>query len=295
MAGRRATSRRRVRPVAARRGPAGGNPCVVRQIVASDRILGGAPHQFAATARRGAGTSHPGGVHLNPGEPELGDVPLVGDDDVALACRDLLVVHLNDRLAEAWQSTTSASPRKPRSPFLPTIWRSFCTTCWEGVALLNTDAFDDRYEELLADLRRVCRAVGAGDEAEDVAQETLWYARARLSELRDDSRLVPWLRKIAVRHAWRAHGRPVEDLHSVLIAAPTIPVELAIDERRALVALPRREREVVMLVYIAGFREEEVASMLGVSRGTVAKTLWRARCSLSRSLSDYSRSAMPCG
>ena len=69
------------------------------------------------------------------------------------------------------------------------------------------------------------------------------------------------------------------------------PIELALDERMALRALPARQRQLVTLVYFAGYRQEEVAEMLGISRGTVAKTLWEARCTLAHALVDYSRGA----
>jgi RNA polymerase sigma factor (sigma-70 family) len=151
---------------------------------------------------------------------------------------------------------------------------------------LERDEFDARYDELLRDLRRLCRAVGAGDESEDAAQEALLLGRARLHDLRDESKLVPWLRRIAVRRAARVRRTPAEALDSALAGARA-NLDLAIDERAAIAALPLRERQMVTLVYVAGYRELEAASMLGVSRGTVAKTLWRARCELARHLADY--------
>jgi RNA polymerase sigma-70 factor (ECF subfamily) len=154
---------------------------------------------------------------------------------------------------------------------------------------LESSAFDARYGELIADLRRVCLAMGAGSDSEDIAQEVLTYARSRLYQLRDDAKLVAWLRKIAVRSALRR--RSIEP--DVVIAAdlsvdPDLAlVDLGLDERAALAALGPRQRQLVRLVYFSGYRQEEAADMLGISRGTVAKTLWLARRALARSLADY--------
>lgn len=150
---------------------------------------------------------------------------------------------------------------------------------------MDTATFDARYDELFADLARVCRAVGAGHRAEDVAQEALLYGRERIHGLRDDSKLVPWLRRIAVRAANRERA-PLGTGPGVAVFVDR-SVDLAIDERRALGKLPLRQRQLVTLVYLAGYRQGEAADMLGLSRGTVAKALWRARCGLARSLADY--------
>lgn len=160
-------------------------------------------------------------------------------------------------------------------------------------AAMQTARFDARYDELFAELRRLCRALGAGDDAEDVAQEVLVYGRSRLHELRDDEKLVPWLRRIAIRSATRARrarGRDLEAIDPVRDLGLG-PIELGLDERAALRALPARQRQLVTLVYFAGYRQEEVAEMLGISRGTVAKTLWEARCALAHALVGYSRGA----
>jgi len=154
---------------------------------------------------------------------------------------------------------------------------------------MDTAAFDHRYAELFADLRRLCGALGAGQDAEDVAQEVLIYGRSRLEELRDDTKLVPWLRRIAVRTVGRSRQRPWADASISLVAndAGLGVIDLGLDERAALRRLTGRQREFVVLVYFAGHRQEEVAQMLGVSRGNVARTLWEARSVLARVLADY--------
>jgi DNA-directed RNA polymerase specialized sigma24 family protein len=161
----------------------------------------------------------------------------------------------------------------------------------EDVRNLETSAFDARYAELLADLRRVCRAMGAGPDAEDVAQEVLVYGRSRLDELQDDAKLVPWLRRIAVRSTLRSLGRQRDDRGAgdLLVDPKLALVDLGLDEQAALRGLGSRQQQLVRLVYFGGYRQEEVANMLGISRGTVAKTLWLARRALAHALADYER------
>jgi RNA polymerase sigma-70 factor (ECF subfamily) len=157
---------------------------------------------------------------------------------------------------------------------------------------LETSTFDARYGELLADLRRVCHALGAGPDSEDIAQEVLVYGRSRLHQLRDDAKLRAWLRRMAVRNVLRQ--RPVQTYRSptdISVDPDLALVDLGIDERSALAGLGERQRQLVRLVYFSGFRQDEVAEMLGISRGTVAKTLWNARRALARSLADYSTEA----
>lgn len=156
-------------------------------------------------------------------------------------------------------------------------------------ALLDLDdrAFDARYGELHDDLLRVCRSVGAGSDAEDIAQDVLIFARGRVSQLRDDAKLKPWLRRIAVRWTQRRLNGPAADPNTADLQWTTADLELHLDEREALNALSRRQRQLIALVYVAGFRQEEAAEMLGISRGTVARTLWDARCALALRLADY--------
>jgi DNA-directed RNA polymerase specialized sigma24 family protein len=56
--------------------------------------------------------------------------------------------------------------------------------------------------------------------------------------------------------------------------------EPAIELRRAIVDLPRRQRTAIVLTYFADLVQEDVAVAMGIKRGTVASTLSDARTSL---------------
>jgi len=147
-------------------------------------------------------------------------------------------------------------------------------------------AFDEGYPVLFAELSRLCRALGAGAAAEDAAQEALVYGRTHLGDLRDPTRLRPWLRTIAVRHVSRS--RIVRDSIDVADAL-FLPVDsdLGLDASRAVARLPLRERQAVALVYGLGYRQEDAAEILGLTRGGLAASLWKARRRLARDLADY--------
>ena len=135
----------------------------------------------------------------------------------------------------------------------------------------------------------MCRSLGAADDADDLAQEALLDARLHLAALRDDAKLIPWVRRIAVRRTIRARRR--RNLPLALDAPHGDPdfarIDLSVDERAALRRLTLRQRQLVALVYFAGYTQEEAADMLGISRGTVAKTLWESRSALAHALSDH--------
>jgi RNA polymerase sigma factor (sigma-70 family) len=158
----------------------------------------------------------------------------------------------------------------------------------EAVALADETRtnFDASYDALFGELAAFCRALGAGSEAEDIAQETLLAGRRQLAELRDPARLRAWLRRIALRSVMRAHRRPrvgqIEDRALLPVAS-----DLGLDAGAAIARLPERERLAVVLVYGMGYRQEEAAELLGVRRGTVAASLWKARRQLARDLVDY--------
>lgn len=129
------------------------------------------------------------------------------------------------------------------------------------------------YEDCFRTLYRTAYAVAfqiLGDraEAEDIAQDTL--ARAYLSWWRVSGHAGAWVARVAANLAidrWRRRSRaprpqaaePAQDLYAAE----------RVDLVRALRSLPRRQREVVVLRYLADQSEEAVATALGCSVGSV--------------------------
>jgi RNA polymerase sigma factor (sigma-70 family) len=154
---------------------------------------------------------------------------------------------------------------------------------------MDTATFDAQQESLLSDLRRVCYALGAGDAAEAIAGEVVAAGRERLARLEDES-VAAVLRRVAVNatRQWRRRKSSVTFNGSYRPDTTAFEgLELAIHQRAALCALSIRQREIVALVYISGFRQDEVAEMLGLSAANVARRLWEARCRLADELAAY--------
>lgn len=155
------------------------------------------------------------------------------------------------------------------------------------VHTVKPDEFDSAYGPLFRELRVLCRALGATSDADDIAQDVLLYGRAHLSQLRDDTKLRPWLGRMAIRLVGRRRAARVQVADDKkMVYAPGHP-ELGIDMAAAIAELPPRERLAVTLVYGLGFHQEEAAQLLGVRRGTIAALLWRSRDRLAHALRDY--------
>jgi RNA polymerase sigma-70 factor (ECF subfamily) len=148
------------------------------------------------------------------------------------------------------------------------------------------ESFDAQYSLLFAELTRICRALGAADSSEDIAQETLIEGRGHLDQLRDADALRAWLRVIAVRRVTRQRDR-VRSTSDHEFSYVPVDAELGMDASAAVTRLPQRERIAVVLVHGLGYRQEEAAEMLGITRGTIAASLWKARRKLARDLAPY--------
>jgi RNA polymerase sigma-70 factor (sigma-E family) len=130
--------------------------------------------------------------------------------------------------------------------------------------------FDESFAELYRAAYRVAfRLLGDRTEAEDVAQEAL--ARAYASWRSVQAYATPWTCRVATN---LAIDRTRRDRRMSGDAAPERAVPDAfsderVDLQRALRALPRRQRDVVVLRYLADQPEDTVAATLGVSVGSV--------------------------
>ncbi len=139
-------------------------------------------------------------------------------------------------------------------------------------------------------VRRVCaRRLASADDADDVAQAAFVRAYERIDQCTGDRRFGAWVQVIALRlcgDAWRAGARttPVADPALALSAgaADTCVEALLRKERtaavrRALAALPDRQRQVIVARDVEGHRPRDVAARLALSVGAVDSLLLRAR------------------
>ncbi len=152
--------------------------------------------------------------------------------------------------------------------------------------MIDLEEFDSQYGALFSDLATLARALGAGPDAEDVAQEALLDARGHLHQLRDPYKLRAWVRRIAVRGACRARHRQVAGFGGEHVERLPVIDLPDMDVAAAIAGLPERERLAVTLVFGLGYRQDEAAELMGVAAGTVYSSIWRARRKLARLLAD---------
>lgn len=131
-------------------------------------------------------------------------------------------------------------------------------------------------------LRHYARRL-AGDEGDDIAQETLLAAWRALGQWRGEGSFAGWLRMIATRR-FLDRQRRAGPLHFAGIdpdvAAPDADLDRRIAVDRAIAALAPRERAAALLVFGEGHSHGEAAAILGLPLGTLKSIVARARAAL---------------
>jgi RNA polymerase sigma-70 factor (ECF subfamily) len=133
--------------------------------------------------------------------------------------------------------------------------------------------------------------LGHRQDAEDVAQESLWRAVRYLKGWDPSRQLTPWVLKIAANRCRTALGKrqqtpiPTEEVPHVEVAPVAISdVPEAIS--RGLLELRENYRECFILFYQQELSVLEVAEILEVPEGTVKTWLFRARKELAHYLRE---------
>jgi RNA polymerase sigma-70 factor (ECF subfamily) len=158
---------------------------------------------------------------------------------------------------------------------------------------VDESRFDDFY---LFDYARLVGAVGlvTGDRtvAADAVDEACARAWEHVRRGKEIDSLPAWVRVVALnvargRFRRRVHERRACEAIAALPARDTgRDSDLALDTRRALARLPRRQREIVVLRYFLDLSVDDIAAQLGVTSGTVKTSLHRARATLAEVLGD---------
>ncbi len=142
------------------------------------------------------------------------------------------------------------------------------------------------------DILRLCLAyLGDRHLAEDAFQETFLKAWKSMDHFRGDSSAKTWLSSIAVntcrdtlRSGWfrmQRRSQPIEQLLD-LAADDHLPQDTPV--RTAVLALPGKYREVILLYYDQNMKLKDIAQLLHLSVNTVSTRLRRARKQLEKTL-----------
>lgn len=143
----------------------------------------------------------------------------------------------------------------------------------------EAETFDTAFDRLFViAYRSSFRILGHREDAEDVAMETLARAQRRWDKVNDHAEA--WVTRVAANLALDGYRR-----HRTARSASTNdvlePGSASIDHQRldlvnALLRIPKRQRDTVILRYFADLTETETASRMGVSVGTVKQQTFRA-------------------
>jgi RNA polymerase sigma-70 factor (ECF subfamily) len=96
--------------------------------------------------------------------------------------------------------------------------------------------------------------------------------------------VVVIVRRLAINQYNARKRRTLLPLDEELVCAPTEPVEEKESVRQAIAHLPDRYRELILLKYYQGFSDREIAKMLDMTPGNVARTVQRAKQKLRENL-----------
>jgi RNA polymerase sigma factor (sigma-70 family) len=144
---------------------------------------------------------------------------------------------------------------------------------------VDADGFEDWYRE---HYRRVFSSVlvVSGNRAATAEAVDEAFARAleRWPRVRTMASPIGWTFTVA-RNLLRGAGkRAARDRVVAALVHPEPEIDVALWD--TVRALPKRERELIALRYVADLTEPEIAATLGIANGTVARGLHDARAHL---------------
>jgi RNA polymerase sigma factor (sigma-70 family) len=146
--------------------------------------------------------------------------------------------------------------------------------------------FDAAFDDLFPRAYRLAyRILGQADVAEDVAAEALARACARWSRVSRLEHRDAWVLRVTTNVALDVLRRrpPRPDRLAATVGAgrdAVQDVDLRLALAPALRSLPRRQRQAIVLRYLADLPADEVARVLRISPGSVKVHVHRGLCAL---------------
>jgi RNA polymerase sigma-70 factor (ECF subfamily) len=134
------------------------------------------------------------------------------------------------------------------------------------------------------------------DDAEDAVQEGFLHAWRALARFRPEQAFGAWLHRIvanaALDIARRKKVRDADELQESVSSPfhdPAVRAELRGRLGLALSQLPERQRSVLVLHDVEGYKHSEIGQTLGIPEGTARSDLHHARAALRRLLGNLRR------
>jgi len=150
----------------------------------------------------------------------------------------------------------------------------------------DREAFGSLVEAYWGRLVRLARSVVGDADAEDLVQEGLVVAWTRLAGLSDPLRFGPWVSRIVFRRCLRVSRRQRGRLSLEAVPEPSTASDpvVSLSAWQVLSRLAPRQRAVLHLTAIEEMTDTEIASVLGITPGSVRAHRRRARASVARVL-----------
>ena len=144
------------------------------------------------------------------------------------------------------------------------------------------DELVDEYVERRDALVRLATAMlGSASEAEEIVQDAFIATAARWSAVRS---VRPYLRAAVVNRARGVHRRRRTAERYHVDAPPADAPQQLVEFRDLLLALPERQRTVLVMRFLEDCPDEEIAAVLDCRRATVRSLAARALARIRREL-----------
>ena len=140
--------------------------------------------------------------------------------------------------------------------------------------------FDNIYEEYFDRVYyKVLSVVKNDDDAEDICQETFISVYKNLSKFREESNIYTWIYRIAINKTYDFFKkRKLEfEINDDVLSLPediNFDTKVILEEKLKLIS--DKEREIVVLKDIYGYKLKEIAEMKNMNLSTVKSVYYKA-------------------
>ena len=140
--------------------------------------------------------------------------------------------------------------------------------------------FDNIYEEYFDRVYyKVLSVVKNDDDAEDICQETFISVYKNLSKFREESNISTWIYRIAINKTYDFFKkRKIEfEINDDVLSLPedvNFDTKVILQEKLKLIS--EKEREIVILKDIYGYKLKEIAEMKDMNLSTVKSVYYKA-------------------
>ena len=140
--------------------------------------------------------------------------------------------------------------------------------------------FDNIYEEYFDRVYyKVLSVVKNDDDAEDICQETFISVYTNLSKWREESNIYTWIYRIAINKTYDFFKkRKIEfEINDDVLSLPediNFDTKVILQEKLKLIS--EKEREIVILKDIYGYKLKEIAEMKSMNLSTVKSVYYKA-------------------